>query len=279
MADTHDSKSCAERHGSSTLPLGIIYSKKSMKEVIQQREWEQGAKRYSFPHVRKVFIRTPAVLKMLGDIKSKNVIDLGCGDGYYSRLLAKRGAKVVGIDFSSQSINLAKNIEEKEKLGIKYFRGDIGRLLFLKSGYFDIALAEMVFTTIPTQTKYRAIVKEVKRILRPGGFLIASKGHPTAFFERNNKFYKWWFDKKDITYFDSLSPQRVEMIIAGKTIRFTNFHRTLEDFLWPWLRNGFVVTDVQEPKSSLRAVKKFPEHLLPTIKIPAFIIFKLQKQK
>ena len=67
------------------------------------------------------------------------------------------------------------------------------------------------------------------------------------------------------------------MVIDGKTAQWTNYHRTLEDFVRPWLHNGFVIVDIIEPKPSLVALKKFPEHLENTRKAPTFILFKLKK--
>ncbi len=139
-----------------------------MNKTSLKKEWGNAALRYSTPHIRKEYIRRPAILKILGKIKNKKIIDLGCGDGYYSRILAKKGAKVIGVDFSYQSIKLAKFQEEKENLGIDYYKSDISKLNFLKNSSFDIALAEMVLVTIPTQNKYIKVVKETYKILKKG---------------------------------------------------------------------------------------------------------------
>jgi ubiquinone/menaquinone biosynthesis C-methylase UbiE len=250
-----------------------------MQKSKNQKEWEKIAERYSIPHIRKVYIRKPSVLKILGDIKGQRIVDLGCGDGYYSRILAGRGAKVIGVDFSKDSIELAKRRETKEKLGIKYYKADISYLPFLKKDYFDIALAEMVIVTIPSQKKYENVVKEVKRILKSKGKIIISKGHPVNFFRRNkSKPYKVTYSKK-ISYFDSLAQQNVEINIAGKKVRFTDYHRTLEKFLRPWLKNDFLIEDIDEPKPTKLSVKKFSEHLSAGLIAPFYIIFRLQNNK
>lgn len=186
-----------------------------MRHSQNQKEWEKNADCYSVPHLRKVYIRMPAVLKMLGEIAGKRVIDLGCGDGYYSRIMARRGAKVTAVDFSDDSINLAKGAEEKERLGITYHRSDIARMPFLGSELFDIALAELVFSTISTQRKYAQAVKEVRRILAPGGVTVITKGHPVNFFRpHKSRFYETSNQRKN--YFDSLARQDVRMNIAGR---------------------------------------------------------------
>ena len=248
-----------------------------MRHSQNQKEWEKNADCYSVPHLRKVHIRMPAVLKMLGKITGKRVVDLGCGDGYYSRIIARRGAKVTAVDFSDDSISLAKRAEEKERLGIAYHKSDIAHMPFLGSEFFDIALAELVFSTIPTQRKYAQVVKEVKRILMPGGIIVVTKGHPVNFFRpHKSRFYETSNQRKN--YFDSLARQDVKMNIVGRTTRFTDYHRTLEDLLWPWLKNGFVVDGIGEPKPTKSSAEKYPEHLADGLVAPFYIVFRFRKE-
>ena len=63
----------------------------------------------------------PAFLGFIGDIHGKKVLDVGCGEGYNSRIFARQGAKVVGVDISKEMIQLAQEEEKKTKLGIQYF--------------------------------------------------------------------------------------------------------------------------------------------------------------
>ena len=244
-----------------------------------QAEWEEIAGQYKKPHFRKLYVRAPAVLKMLGNVRGKTIIDLGCGDGFYSRILAQQGAKVTGIDFSSKAIKLAQGQELKDKLSIKYFEADIADLHFFDNNSFNLALAEMVIVNIPSQEKYLKIVKEVKRILKPGGQMVISKGHPANFLrhlEDQSKYFKLTYSR-EVSYFDSLAPQNVEIEIDGQPVRFTNYHRTLEDFLNPWFENGFLVSDISEPKPTLASVKKYPEQLRDGLRVPFYIIIKLKK--
>ncbi len=243
-----------------------------------KKEWEIIARQYSTPHIRKAYIRKPAFVNALGNIKGKKIIDLGCGDGYYSRILARGGANVTGVDFSRQSILLAQELEKKQPLGIRYYCLDLAEMSKIKNGQFDFAIADMVFVTVSTQRKYEKIAKEVKRVLKPHGEILMSKGHPGNFFKQGvSKHYKLTY-KKEQSYFDSLAPQKVQMNIAGKWVVWTNYHRTLEDFISPWLKNKFCITNIIEPKPSLAAVKRFPEHLGDSLKIPHFIIFRMKKQ-
>src|SRR5262245_55813919 len=68
-------------------------------------------------HYRYAFFG-PAQLAMCGDVRGLNVLDLGCGNGYFSRALARLGARVTGIDISPRMIAHAREQEAAEPLGI-----------------------------------------------------------------------------------------------------------------------------------------------------------------
>ena len=244
---------------------------------LNKEEWEEAASIYKTPHIRKEYIRKPAFMHELGDIHGKRMLDIGCGDGYYSRLMAEAGADVVGVDFSQEFINLAKKQEQKQPQGIHYFHGDIASMDFLPAGEVDGAVADFVFVTIPTQEKYVQAIKEVSRVLKQDGTVLISKGHPAKFNRPDkSKDYSLSYDKEP-SYFDSLTPQHVKMNIEGEPVEWTNYHRSLEDFLNPWLENGFVITRVIEPKPTEEALKKFPEQLEGTDKLPYYVVFELKK--
>lgn len=249
----------------------------SAKPNRSKEEWGKAASVYKTPHIRKEYLRKPAFMRELRNIRGKRMLDLGCGDGYYSRLMAEVGADVVGVDFSQEFIDLAKKQEQKQPKGIRYFCGDIAKMDFLPSGETDGAVADFVFVTIPTQEKYIQAIREVHRVLKKGGTVLISKGHPATFNRPDkSKNYSVTYDKEPL-YFDSLTPQRIKMNIGGKSAEWTNYHRSLEDFLNPWLENGFVITRVIEPRPTQNALEKFPEQLQGTDKLPYYIVFKLKK--
>lgn len=248
----------------------------------QKEEWEKAANVYSTPHVRKVHIRMPAFMRALGDVTGKNILDVGCGDGYYSRLIATKGAKVAGVDFSEAFIDGAQKEEERAPLGITYIQADVAGPIPLENESFDALVADMVFVTIPTQEAYTQSISEMKRLLKPGGFALISKGHPANFDRKSSSTkqaspnYKIAYDKEP-SYFESLTPQRVTLRIDGKEVSWTNYHRTLEDFVNPWMEQGFVVTEMIEPKPTPEDVEQFPEDLKSTDHIPYYLILKLTK--
>ena len=71
-------------------------------------------------------------------MRGRLVLDLACGEGYNTRMLARKGAKVTGIDSSAKMIELAAQEETKEKLGIRYLVADASDLSQLPNSHFDI---------------------------------------------------------------------------------------------------------------------------------------------
>src|SRR5260370_38571194 len=67
------------------------------------------------------FIESFTLMNLVDDLADKSVVDLACGEGFYTRLLRLQGArKVVGVDLSEAMIELARAEERKQPLGIEY---------------------------------------------------------------------------------------------------------------------------------------------------------------
>jgi len=103
--------------------------------------------------------------------KSLSILDLGCGPGLYSELLAKKGHRVTGVDFSSNSIAYAKQESKNKKLGIKYLEADYLNL-DLPQNTFDLVL--LIFTDfgplLPIERK--KLLSTIKKVLKPDGMFI-----------------------------------------------------------------------------------------------------------
>lgn len=103
--------------------------------------------------------------------KQLNILDLGCGPGLYSEKLAKKGHHVTGVDFSSNSIEYAKQEAKKKKLKITYLKENYLNL-DLKENSFDLVI--LIFTDfgplLPEEREQLLI--NIKKVLKPGGLFI-----------------------------------------------------------------------------------------------------------
>ena len=117
----------------------------------------------------------PAFLKFIGSLRGKTVLDAGCGEGYNTRILARAGATMTGVDISRRMIALARAEEKRRPLGIRYFRDSFTDLSRFDDASFDDAVSFMAMMDSPD---FASGAREVFRVLRPGGSFIFSILHP-----------------------------------------------------------------------------------------------------
>ena len=119
-------------------------------------------------------LNTPAFFALLPDVAGIEGLDIGCGEGHNTRLLARRGARVTGIDIAETFVAYARKAEAEEPLGIEYRVASAVALPFA-DGTFDFATGFMSFMDVPETDR---VLAEAFRVLRPGGFLQFSITHP-----------------------------------------------------------------------------------------------------
>lgn len=114
------------------------------------------------------YLHKPTVLKLVGPVAGKTVLDLGCGDGQYSRLMKKMGArKVIGIDQSLAMLNLAWDAEVQEPLGCEYHCADAAE--FESRELYDIVLGNFLLNFAADKDQLGAFCRTIANTLKPGG--------------------------------------------------------------------------------------------------------------
>ena len=120
------------------------------------------------------YVNTPAFFEILPAIKGLMGIDIGCGEGYNTRLLADKGATMAAIDIAPAFIESAQALEKEFPLGIKYAVASATQLPFEKNE-FDFATSFMCLMDVPDLEK---ALYEAYRVIKPGGFFQFSIEHP-----------------------------------------------------------------------------------------------------
>ena len=120
------------------------------------------------------YLLNPTIFALAGDIAGKRILDTGCGEGYLSRLLARRGAHVTGVEPATRLYELCAERERSEPLGIDYRNCDLIDLA-LPLQQFDLVIANMVLIDIPD---YRAAIHVLASMVRHEGHLIVTLLHP-----------------------------------------------------------------------------------------------------
>ncbi len=217
-------------------------------------------------------LNNPATFKLVGSVKGKKVLDLACGEGYNTKILARKGAKVTAVDRSKKLIDLARIEERRDRLDIRYYRMDANSLKGISDNSFDLVTCFMALHDIED---YEGAVAEAARVLKQGGRFVFSIPHPC--FEKlmvngaRISAAEKYFDK--IEYLIEWDMERLR-----KKFKTVSFHRTLTDYSLALAKNGFFISRLDEPRPTLDAVRKHPS-LKDELIRPQSIIFESIKAK
>jgi len=252
---------------------------KIVNGMARRAQWDRIAEEYDksageegdFNH-RKYF--DPAILKLLGDAEGKRVLDLGCGNGYFAVLLAKRGARVVGVDVSERMIAIAKG-HAPRGLGIGYLAGNISDI-GIKGGSFDCIISNMAFHNI---ADIGSTAEECARVLKRDGKLIFTMVHPmrdAAEIKKDGKGYH--AEVKDYG-----RSRRVANLMAKKRGWGTvdSYHRPLGAYFDSLISAGFAITGFKEIYTSYENGVKITDRKLLRFKgsFPSFLVIQCTKLK
>lgn len=121
------------------------------------------------------YIETPSVFAALGRLEGLDVLEFGCGSGYYSRLLKRAGArKVVGYDLAEGMLDYARRCAQRDALDISF----CSSLDEAGNAAFDVVLAVYVLPYATTLAELDQMAAQMLAPLRAGGRLIALPIHP-----------------------------------------------------------------------------------------------------
>jgi len=213
------------------------------------------------------YLNTPAFLRMLPAVEGLAGLDIGCGEGHNTRLLAERGARMTAIDIAEVFIAQAREVEERQPLGIDYRVASAVELPFA-DGAFDFATGFMSFMDVPETDR---VLQEAWRVLRPGGFLQFSITHPCfdTPHRRNLRdatgktyaievgdYFRNLEGEIDEWLFKSAPPHVKQGLRKFKVPRFT---RTFSQWLNLLIETGFLLERVEEPRADDETVRACPD--------------------
>ncbi len=223
-------------------------------------------------------LNTPAFLALLPPVDGLAGLDLGCGEGHNTRLVARRGARLTGIDIAEVFIRHAQAEEARAPLGITYRQASAVELPFAAET-FDFAIACMSLMDIPETEQ---VLAEAFRVLRPGGFLQFSILHPCFnpphrrslrdddrrtyaievgdyFIEARGRIDEWTFGTAPAALRERLPKFKVP-----------RFHRPVSQWLNLLLAAGFILERFEEPCPGPAAVEAHP--LLQDAAVAAYFL-------
>jgi SAM-dependent methyltransferase len=207
----------------------------------------------------------PNLMRLLAPERGETILDLACGQGFFSRASAERGAEVIGVDISKELIAIA----EKEKTAKvhnghhcapRYFVSPSHELGMIKDASIDKTIIVLALQNIE---KIKETVEECSRVLKQGGRLYIVLNHP-AF--RIPKRSSWGFDEAENIQYRRIDGYLSEakilidmhpgMKAGGKKGEQTiSFHRPLQVYFKHLGKAGFGVTRLEEWESHKKSEK------------------------
>ena len=214
----------------------------------------------------------PYTLQQLGDVSGEKVLDLGCGEGRYSRELAQMGADVTAIDCAEFSIGYAKKKAQENGLNIIHYIRNSNDLYDISSSGFDIVLCSMML--MDCEDLY-GTVKEIARVLKPSGKLFVSVLHP-CFSGKNIGRQDEGINRKVVVenYF---YPTEWEQPISKNSATPVIWrHRTLQDYVKVFVKCGLKIVDLNEPVPTAEQAE-ISVGIAWLQKLPLFLFWELSK--
>ncbi|MFB9834458.1 class I SAM-dependent methyltransferase [Actinoallomurus acaciae] len=189
------------------------------------------------------YYERPAMVALAGDVTGRRILDAGCGSGPLSAALRDRGAVVTGIDASAGMLALARRrLGDDAALHV----ADLRDPLPFDDGTFDDVVASLVLHYLED---WGPTLAELRRVLRPGGRLIASVDHP---------FVAYTIREPRPDYFATTS-YTFDWTFDGRSVPMRFWRRPLHAMTDAFATAGFRLSAISEPQPDPAARELFPD--------------------
>ena len=196
-------------------------------------------------------------LALIGNVEGKTVLDLGCGEGRFSRKIKQMGAyRVVGVDISKEMVELARIAEKKNALDIEYIVEDAIKLGQI--GLFDLVIAAFLFPFAPSKEALLAMCKTSHDNLKSGGKLLALiNGTPLYLPKNSNATQKYGYLIESPSPLQEGDILKYTLFTEGNSLITTHYHWSKETYDFALRESGFSDVRWQLPVISEEDLEKY----------------------
>ena len=182
-------------------------------------------------------IPTEADLGLLGNLKGKRVLELGCGGAQCSIAMAKAGATAIGVDFSAEQLAFARRLCDRENVRVELRLGDLADLSFLRGDSVDLVFSSYAFGYVEDLQR---VFRQAHRVLTRGSMLVFSLPHPAYDMIDDDhpleplRIRRSYFDREPLEY-------------EWNGVAFTDYRHTIGDLVTGLVRSGYRIDTILEP--------------------------------
>ena len=171
----------------------------------------------------RTFIECFTLNELIGDPWGMAVLDVACGEGFYSRMLRQRGAlRVRGVDLSQGMIELAREQESRQQLGIEYVVGDARELT--ESREFDLVVAAYLLNYARNRHELEAMAGGIARSLKPGGRFVTVNCNPALAFPSAPSYRRYGFETSVPGEWREGAPIKWTFYLSDGSFDIENYH-------------------------------------------------------
>ena len=203
----------------------------------------------------RLHIEAYTYFNMLGNLAEKSILDLACGEGFYTRKFKDQGAaKVVGVDISQKMIELAREEETRKFQNIEYILGDV--LELGEIGSFDLVVASYLLNYALSSEELLKMCKSIFANLKSGGRFVTINSNPSQAPVSYLKTEKYGFIKSIDSPLIEGTPIKYTFINNHK-FTFDNYYLSIPTHEWAFQSVGFKEVRWQSPIVSPDGIKEF----------------------
>jgi SAM-dependent methyltransferase len=193
------------------------------------------------------YIETYSLMKLVGDLSGKCVVDVACGEGFFTRKLRNHGAEaVMGVDISERMIELAQAQEVEQPLGIAYRVEDARELG--EQQEFDLAVSAWLLVYAHDRAQLAQMCQGLARRLRSGGRFVTLTTNPGLYHFTLPDYSKYGFTLQLRDHVYEGAPIEWTILLKNSSFEIENYYLPLEAYETAFLEAGFRDVKFHQPE-------------------------------
>lgn len=171
----------------------------------------------------RTHVEAHTLLNLIGDPAGLSVLDVACGEGFYTRQIRERGAvHVTGVDLSAAMIDLARQQELQHQQGIEYLIGDARHLQL--ADQYDLVVAAYLLNYAQDRDELLAMSAGIAQCIKPGGRFVTVNCSPALHFPAAPSYRRYGFETSVIGEFRAGAPIKWLFHLDDGTFEIENYY-------------------------------------------------------
>lgn len=212
----------------------------------------------------RTFVECYTLMELMGDPRGMAVLDVACGEGFYTRMIRERGAaRVVGVDLSQGMIDLARRQEDVHQLGVEYIVGDARELSGMDP--FDLVVAAYLLNYAHNRDELQSMCDGIARSLKPGGRFVTVNSSPLLSFPTAPSYRKYGFETSVTGEWLEGAPIKWTFHLSDGPFDIENYYLNVATHEEAFRQAGFQEIRWYAPRLSPEGLKTNPEEFWSTL--------------